>query len=368
MSSPPSIHLTLGPLLAGSMSAVGLSAIVGFQTFLYFRIYPQDKMRYKLLVGWVWLVDAAHTLFICLTVWDFAISHFGDQEHLTVIPMWYPVLFLLHWQLEFPDDLQAHALMAFTATFSANMKVLHLANLQKYTVFCLNPVKWRFTKSPVSKGNWCLVVPIVMLCFARITCGLAPVYGEIKYKLWATIVRAMSFITSAITDIVISSARYYYLRRLNQGYFQTKEVLDTVLVFTINDGMLTSAVAVVIMSCTLAMHTNFVWIGIYFNFAKLFANSILATLNLRNWYRQMHRPMGITLTRDPHLRNTIHIEVDRSHLPTSPRAEALPPQDADSGVMDPDLEVQVEKQIEYHVEMDKYSAMAGVPKTVDLKV
>ncbi|KAJ7608232.1 hypothetical protein FB45DRAFT_947029 [Roridomyces roridus] len=345
MSSLPineSIDLTLGSLLAGSMSAVGLSAIVGFQTFLYFQIYPQDQMRYKLLVAWVWLIDAAHTLFVCLTVWDFAIAHFGDKEHLNVIPFWYP----------------AHALMSFAATFTANMF---------YT--------WRIHK--MSKGNWYLIVPILMLCVARLTCGLVLSSVEIKFKLWATVydhfltVRAASYVASAITDIVISVSRYYYLRGLNQGYFQTKEVLDTVLVFTINDGLLTSAVAVAIMTCTLAMHTNFVWIGLFFNLTKLFANSILATLNLRNWYRHMHRPMGISLSREPHLRNTVQFEMNRGHMPTSPRAETMT-QNADSGMMDESdvLEVQVNKQIEYHVEMDKYSGstLDGVPKTVDLKV
>ncbi|KAJ7608234.1 hypothetical protein FB45DRAFT_1039897 [Roridomyces roridus] len=344
MSSLQSIHLTLGPLLAGSMSAAGLSAVVGFQTFLYFQIYPQDKMKYKLFVSWVWLVDAAHTLFICLTVWDYAILHFGDKEHLTVISFWYP----------------AHLVMTLAATFSANMFYL-----------------WRIHK--MSKGNWYLIVPILTMCIARIAFGLMLVYAELKYKLWATVYErfpvfpALAFIASAITDVVISIARYYYLRRLNQGYFQTKEVVDTVLVFTINDGLLTMAVFV--MSCILAMHDNFVWTGIFFNLAKLFANSILATgvsLNLRNWYRQMHRPMGISLTREPHMRNTVQFERNCGHaVLTSPRAETMP-QNADTGMLDESdvLEVQVNKQIEYHVEMDKYSGstLDGVPKTFDLKI
>jgi hypothetical protein len=67
-------------------------------------------------------------------------------------------------------------------------------------------------------------------------------------------------VSSAVADIVISAARYYYLRELKQGYIQcvtlaarttpltvtlvvdrTREVVDTVIVFTINDGLLTSA-------------------------------------------------------------------------------------------------------------------------------
>ncbi|KAJ7758264.1 hypothetical protein B0H16DRAFT_1535659 [Mycena metata] len=249
MSSPHGVLLTLGPLVAGTFSAVGLSTIVGFQTFLYFRIYgPKDDMRYKLLVSWVWLVDALHTVFICLTTWNYAVPHFGDNEYLKVINEWYP----------------PHLLMTLVATLTANLC---------YT--------WRIHK--MSKGNWYITVSILMLCASRSTCALILFYAEVKYWVWATVyehfwvVRALSFVSSAAADIMISTARYYYLRQLKQGYVQTREVVDTVMVFTLNDGLLTSVIAIAILGCSMGMHTNFVWIGLFYNLSPLFANSILAT-------------------------------------------------------------------------------------------
>ncbi|KAJ6564075.1 hypothetical protein B0H19DRAFT_75183 [Mycena capillaripes] len=334
MSTLQGVPLTLGPMIAGCMSAVGLSAIVGFQTFLYFQIYPKDKLRYKLLVVGVWLGDALHTIFICLTTWDYAIPHFGDTEHLVVINQWYP----------------AHILTTLLATANANLF---------YT--------WRVHK--MSKGNWYLTVPILMLCAARTSFGFILVYAQLKYRRWSAVyehflvVRALAFVSSAVTDIAISAARYYYLRELKQGYVQTQEVVDTVVVFTINDGLLTSAVAVTVMGCVLAMHTNFIWIGIFFNLAKLFANSILATLNLRNWYRHVHRPMGISLSRGPRAtRNTV--QMNHHHVtPMSPRTEAT--QD-DSDIAD--IDIQVDKQVEYHVEMvDNYAMERRIVEPVDMK-
>ncbi|KAJ7854664.1 hypothetical protein B0H14DRAFT_3136480 [Mycena olivaceomarginata] len=276
MSSPQGVQLTLGPLIAGAFSAVGLSTIVGFQTFLYFQIYgTRDEMRYKVLVAGVWLVDAAHTVFICLTTWDYAIPHFGDKEHLAVISNFYT------WRV--------HKTCAFIK--AARDRASHPSG----------SVIRRFMST-----SW-------------------------------LVVRALSFVSSAVADIVISAARYYYLRELKQGYIQTREVVDTVIVFTINDGLLTSVIAITIMGCVLAMHTNFVWIGLFFNLAPrtpshrralpkaalftywifaVFANSILATLNLRNWYRHMHRPMGISLTRNTAPKSRF--------APMSPRTEITP--------------------------------------------
>ncbi|KAJ7257708.1 hypothetical protein C8J57DRAFT_1721051 [Mycena rebaudengoi] len=256
MSSPQGVLLTLGPLIAGTFSAVGLSAIVGFQTFLYFHIYgTKDEMRVKLLVAGVWLLDAAHTVFVCLTTWDYAALHFGDKEHLEVINVWYP----------------AHLLATLLATLTANLF---------YT--------WRIHK--MSKANWYITVTILMLCASRTSCALILFYAELKYWRWAAVyehfwvARTISFVSSAGADIVISAARYYYLRELKLGYVQTREVVDAVVVFTLNDGLLTSVVAITILGCVVGTHGNFVWIGLFFNLAKLFANSILATLNLRNWY------------------------------------------------------------------------------------
>ncbi|KAJ6527214.1 hypothetical protein DFH09DRAFT_163825 [Mycena vulgaris] len=329
MSSLQGVQLTLGPLIAGTFSAVGLSAIVGFQTFLYFQIYgPKDEMRYKLLVAGVWLVDAAHTVFICLTTWDYAIPHFGDKEYLAVISEWYP----------------AHLLTTLLATLTANLF---------YT--------WRVHK--MSKANWYLTVLILMLCAVRTTCAFILLYAELRYRRWAAVyehflvVRALSFVSSAVADIVISAARYYYLRELKRGYIQTREVVDTVVVFTINDGLLTSTTAITMMGCVLAMHTNFVWIGLFFNLAPLFANSILATLNLRNWYRHMHRPMGISLTRNtaPKSRFAPMIMSPRAEI-TSNHSEVA------------NIDIQVNKEIEYHVEMVNKSAMdRRIPEPVDLK-
>jgi hypothetical protein len=54
---------------------------------------------------------------------------------------------------------------------------------------------------------------------------------------------------SAATDIVVSLARYYYLRNMRQGYPGTREMVDAVVVFTINDGCLTCAVVLAAIAC-----------------------------------------------------------------------------------------------------------------------
>ncbi|KAJ7053931.1 hypothetical protein C8F01DRAFT_1089267 [Mycena amicta] len=114
---------------------------------------------------------------------------------------------------------------------------------------------------------------------------------------WLLFLIVSGLSVSAATDIVVSIARYYYLRNLRQGYPGTQEMVDAVVVFTINDGCLTCAVVIASIACLLRMPDNFIWLGIYFTIAKcnrflclevfealilptlVYSNSVLATLS-----------------------------------------------------------------------------------------
>ncbi|KAF7370815.1 hypothetical protein MSAN_00715100 [Mycena sanguinolenta] len=251
-----SVVPTLGATLAGCLAAVGMSAILGFQTFLYFQVFPSDALPYKLLVGWIWVLDAAHTVMICTGVWDYTILHFGEPDiHLHIFPV-IPMTVVL------------------TAIITLSVNIFY---------------GWRIHK--LSKSNWWLTGPIAFLSIARV--GLAfttttemlilktfPAFAA-KFKILFT----SGLIVSAITDVLVSGARYFYLRDMRQGYTVTHEAVDAVVVFTINDGLLTCGTVLAVIICWLTMSHNFVYLAIYFLIGKLYGNSVLATLNLRNWYR-----------------------------------------------------------------------------------
>ncbi|KAJ7702246.1 hypothetical protein B0H17DRAFT_1176135 [Mycena rosella] len=283
MSAIPS---TVGAVVAGCMISVGLSAVVGFQTFLYFQIFPSDVLKYKLLVAWIWLTDAAHTGLICAVAWEYAIVHFGNSHGAAQIPV-----------------------CCYGGDHSVGKSVLRMENSQ--VLFCA-------LRAWYSHLN-------------LLTAGL---------------------IVSAVTDVLVSVARYYYLRNLKQGYTVTQEVVDAVVVFTINDGCLTCAVVLATIGCWLRMPDNLIWLGIYFTIAKLYSNSILATLNLRNWHRHRYAwptPMGMVPISRPQGPNGLtsnsgpHTSTAASDLPTK-RA-----QPTDINGMPSRMEVFVDHQVEYNV-------------------
>ncbi|KAJ7243401.1 hypothetical protein B0H12DRAFT_1236436 [Mycena haematopus] len=316
MSEVVQVHTTVGAAFAGCLTAVALSAILGFQTFLYFQIFPGDALRYKVLVGWIWMLDAAHTIAICSSVWAYGITHFGDPNYTKQIV---PTLAVT---------------VAFTAITTLSVNIFY---------------GWRIHK--MSKGNWWITGPIMLLAITRVGLAFVTTIEMILTRTFPAFAAGFNVVltcgmsVSAATDIVVSTARYYYLRNLKQGYSGTQEVVDAVVIFTINDGCLTCAIAIVAIIFLLRMPDNFIWLGIYFNIAKLFSNSVLATLNLRNWYRHRPRPMGIPMTRP-------HAQVLTTHTISSNT-----PAGSDKRAVDEQrMQVFVDQQIEYNVAVGGFKA------------
>ncbi|KAJ7491263.1 hypothetical protein FB451DRAFT_1515103 [Mycena latifolia] len=311
------VRSTIGAAFAGCMTAVGLSAVLGFQTFLYFRIFPSDAFRYKALVAWIWLLDATHTILICTAVWQYAIENFANPD---IVRKIFPALAIT---------------VAMTAIITLSVNVFY---------------GWRIHK--MSKQNWWLTGPIAFLCVARVALAFTTT-SEISFPEFAArfkILFTSGLAVSAVTDVIVSAARYYYLRNLKQGYSMTQEVVDAVVVFTINDGCLTCAVVITSIACWLRMPNNFVYLGIYFTIAKFYANSVLATLNLRNWYRHRHViPKSIPMTRPNGINgmlsnNSPHTKAGVSSGDLSAHTRT---QSNDIHGMPPRMEVFVDHQVEY---------------------
>ncbi|KAJ7072856.1 hypothetical protein C8F01DRAFT_1243879 [Mycena amicta] len=278
------IELTIGALLAGGMLAVALSAILGFQTFLYFAFFKNDQSRYKLFVVWIWLADTVQTAMICTAMWQYNVVNFLHMDATArIVPA-----------------LAVNIAMTATITFSANV-------FYTWRIHRLSDKNWWFT-GPIVGGRtalrqitllssdftlghsylWAihLFIPPAHLTplFSGSGMGFAVAIDMILSQTFSKFTREHGHIillstqaVSSFTEIVISLARYYYLRRIRRGATIPHEAVDTIVIFTVNDGCLQSAVILVVMICFLAIPNSFVFLAVQFAVAKIASNSMLAT-------------------------------------------------------------------------------------------
>ncbi|OAX32069.1 hypothetical protein K503DRAFT_22210 [Rhizopogon vinicolor AM-OR11-026] len=124
----------------------------------------------------------------------------------------------------------------------------------------------------------------------------------------------MGLTLSAIVDIMITTSLCYFLRKnrtmitkLSYGHSSSRtiHIIDTVTFWTIQNGSITCAGAIASLLCWKGMPQNRIFLGLHFVVAKLYANSLLATLNARQKMRDVMQfsssdshPLPVIFTED----------------------------------------------------------------------
>ncbi|VDC07741.1 unnamed protein product [Peniophora sp. CBMAI 1063] len=263
------VKSNLGAILLGGLVSMVLSGVVACQTFLFFRIYSDDKLKIRLLVWLVWVMDCVHSALIAAALWKYFALGYGDKDQTDNV------------------NLETALTLAFTAVITL---IVHLFFASR--VFRL------------SRSNWWCTAPIAALAFCRLAAAIASTYelGRLhrytafseQYKWVFTLVLALS----AVLDISIAAETGWYLQTSRTGFHSMDHLIDVLLLYTFNNGALPSIATVASLICWLAMSDNLVFLGIHFSVAKLYAMSLLITLNTRH---SVHRRSRCQEGDSPHL-------------------------------------------------------------------
>ncbi|KAH7921583.1 hypothetical protein BV22DRAFT_1132172 [Leucogyrophana mollusca] len=76
LSGVASLDSTMGALLIGSLIGTALFGLTLHQFFRYFRMYPGDPLRLKVMVAVLWALDSVHVIFIMHTCYHYLVSYY----------------------------------------------------------------------------------------------------------------------------------------------------------------------------------------------------------------------------------------------------------------------------------------------------
>ncbi|KAF9553532.1 hypothetical protein CPC08DRAFT_226309 [Agrocybe pediades] len=131
---------------------------------------------------------------------------------------------------------------------------------------------------------------------------------------WVTFITDFNWlVTSALalggaTDLLIAAAMLYYLRRMASptNMKSTTQMINRLVRFSLQTGLFTSLASLAVIICFQAMR-NLVWFGLYIVLAKIYSNSLLASLNARRLPRRS--------STSPNLRGGISTHMDFATAP-----------------------------------------------------
>ncbi|KAK0435281.1 hypothetical protein EV421DRAFT_1908757 [Armillaria borealis] len=253
---------TYGAMLAGGFVAAMLSGIVTIQALIYFRLYMQDSWRKKVMVLAIWILDIVHSTFIFVSLFDYLITYFGVQDRTDHI----------HWSI------------ALTIVVTA---------MQTLIAHCYFSEK--IHKS--SDRNWAITAPILALAFLRLVAACVSTFEMIRLHRFSAFnenypgwIFTTGLSLSSAVDVLITAWLCYFLhllRRRIDAPSSMLQVIDSLTIYTLENGLLTSIATTASLICWLVMPTNLVFLGLHFVIEKLYANSVLASLNTRKELREL---------------------------------------------------------------------------------
>ncbi|KAG8216205.1 hypothetical protein J3R82DRAFT_8231 [Butyriboletus roseoflavus] len=90
-------------------------------------------------------------------------------------------------------------------------------------------------------------------------------------------------ISTSTIDLTIAAAISYLLHRNRGGFAQTDRMINKITLYVISTGMITSTITVSGMIAYLLAPTEFYFLMIDFSSSKAYTNTLLATLNSRQY-------------------------------------------------------------------------------------
>jgi len=257
MNPEPDVTLALGGVLGGSLLSTALFGTTCLQVVLYIKQYPNDPTHVKALVFIVWGLDTIQTGCIVSLSFQYLIFNFARPE---VVDHVFPTVVC---------SLLLTAILTFIVNGFFLQKVHRL-----------------------SEGNWWFTGPTLLCMVSRLGLAFVTMVKLLVLRSYALYSRSFAPILttalalSAFTDLVVTGGLCYYLRTLNPEMYRTKKMLSTIVNFADNNGALTCIVALSTLICWIAMPTNLIYLGIHFSIGKCYSNSLLASLNMRNYVKR----------------------------------------------------------------------------------
>ncbi|KAH8107513.1 hypothetical protein DFH11DRAFT_1636363 [Phellopilus nigrolimitatus] len=244
---------SFGALYIGVLTAIGLLGITTLQTWLYYSRYPNDPRGLRIIVAVIWVLELLHSAFGAHALYHYVILNWGNPEALA------------HsiWSLDIT--------LLITSVVETMVRVFFM-----WRVWIVSGYKWYY---PALVGFFGLCA----LGFNVATYGLSVAEKDFANFGHSIYVVSTSGLSSSIAaDSTISICLAYFLNSRRTGFSKTNRLINRLIFFAINIGILTSLTDVAVLSCSSALKgPSLAYLSVYEVVSKLYANSLLATLNIR---------------------------------------------------------------------------------------
>ncbi|KAJ8473058.1 hypothetical protein ONZ51_g8106 [Trametes cubensis] len=255
-SAPPlptraELDSSIGALLIGTFIATMIYGLTLCQTFWYYQMYPRDVRIIKIFVPMLLFVETMHTVLTFDSCYFYLVINYMSPSGLLVF----------RWSLQLLVPLTGVTSM-MCQLFYARRVWLFGVHHRKYVILATAFV----------------IAKISCTIYASVRCYESNKIIALEESSW---VIAAAYGCATIVDGILTGTLIYVLLKSRSGLKQSDSVVQTLVTYTINTGLLTSIVSVAVFILALILPHGLIWAAVTFVSNKLNANAVLAALNTR---------------------------------------------------------------------------------------
>ncbi|KAJ7730325.1 hypothetical protein B0H16DRAFT_1585313 [Mycena metata] len=214
----PPLDTTLGAIEIGGVFATFLFGLATSQTLYFYSTFPTERPALKLAVAVVWFLELGHTIATWHAIYLLTITFYGQTRYIEQPP-----------QSLYATILLSSLIACIIQTFFAN-RIRVLSGRWVFTLIC-----WVLT---FARAAFSISVFVITL--------KAPQVSEFQLKFRWLIEVAFSIFGA--NDILITGSLCFYLWKLrSHGVKNTRSMVDTLVVWSIETVMITSGCGVVVL-------------------------------------------------------------------------------------------------------------------------
>ncbi|KAJ7164528.1 hypothetical protein C8R46DRAFT_1221031 [Mycena filopes] len=246
---------TMGSILLGVIVSAILYGISLLQCLFYFTRYGRDPTYLKTLVASTVFFDTIHLALVVHTAYHYLITNYYRNDTLQV--------------------------MIWSVSLEALPTGLTAALVQCFYAFRV----WK-----MSQHNVVLTGFILVLVVATSGCGTAWVVLALRAGTYEKLLRISPLTISinalsSTADVLITSTLCFMLYRTRPASLETETMVNRLILFTINTGLLTSLCALASLISLIISPKTLIYASFYFCIGRLYSNALLASLNARTVIR-----------------------------------------------------------------------------------
>ncbi|KAJ7867154.1 hypothetical protein B0H13DRAFT_2670542 [Mycena leptocephala] len=253
------LNTTLGSLQIGVLISYVLFGVTTTQTYIYYSRFPHDSWKLKALVAFVWICEVAHAICVGHTLYVYTISAYAHPERLAG-----PT----------PVSLETSALLA-------GVIVVCVQGFFSFRIYAFSK------KISLSILIWVMVfLRLLGSIIIFVTALRMPSLPHYEVQ-WGWLLAAVWSVSTA-NDLLIAATLVVLLRNQRTDvHRRTAALVEKLILWSIETGILTSAYSITTLACFLTMKENFIWVAFFVAGARVFSNSLLASLNSRATLRAL---------------------------------------------------------------------------------